>query len=215
MEKSAGGNVPLPIDEEPVGKESIWKAKRTALFDKLYESREGMNAYRDNLLIEKQKLRDEIDLLEGDNRSMVKEIKEIEIQILEKSGILKKLVAAAGQTRKKLIKPMTDESSLTYELRFLESEKASLIDKYDTMSAELSEHINTLGNTILSIDFMKGEIETLREKILMVEKEVPQYFVELDLLEEKITWTSNALTELYKAMKNIEKKTKLLYYTKR
>ncbi|MBF0465236.1 MAG: hypothetical protein HQK94_09165 [Nitrospirae bacterium] len=214
MESEAGSKVPLSIMEEPLGIGSNLEDKNTFLFDKVLKSRENTNAYRDSLLLEKKKLREETELLESENYSLAKGIKELEIQLLEKNNILKKVTADAQRMRKTLTMPMIEENSLMSELKFLESEKTKLVDKYGNLSEELSEHITMLGNTILNIDFIKGEIETLREKAHMVERSVPQKFVELDYLEEKIIWTEKALTELYKSMKNVENKTKLFYYMK-
>jgi hypothetical protein len=100
------------------------------------------------------------------------------------------------------------------EIDLLETEKGRIISTYNTMSLECGDNISSLGNTILKVDFIKGEIDTLKNKIRATEKEAGEEFRELDSLEEKFSWASKVFTELHDSMKGLEKGLKIKYYTK-
>ncbi|MBF0457178.1 MAG: hypothetical protein HQK99_04705 [Nitrospirae bacterium] len=190
-------------------------AERNSMIEeRIEENEEGLMVRRDRLLAEKKVLDSEIEALEVEKNKMERQIKELEIQLLDKNKKIKKLSGTAADLRRSLLKPIADESGLMAEIDFLEEERAGLVAIYNRISEDLGAHISTLGNTILGIDFTKGEIAALKNKVTMIEYEVPQKFDELDYLIEKIEWTSKALTNLFGAMKTVEKTTKLSYYKK-
>ncbi|MCG6552095.1 MAG: hypothetical protein L7F77_07190 [Candidatus Magnetominusculus sp. LBB02] len=174
----------------------------------------SLRARRDSLLAQKNALDSGIDALTTDNYKVERQTKELEIQLIDKTKKLRKLSEKAADLKRALLKPIADESGLLAEVDFLQEEKAVLVAAYNKISEELGGHISNLGNTILGIDFTKGEIAALKNKVTMIEYEVPQKFDELDYLIEKIEWTSKALTNLFGAMKAVEKTTKLSYYKK-
>lgn len=184
------------------------------MIERMQDNKEELRVRRDRLLAEKRGLESEIETLEVDNNKLERQLKELELQLYDKNKKIKKLAETVSDQRRALLKPIADESGLLAEIDFLEQEKAVLVDAYNRQSEELGSHISNLGHTILGIDFTKGEIAALKNKVMMIEYEVPQKFDELDYLIEKIEWTSKALVNLFGAMKTVEKTTKLSYYKK-
>jgi chromosome segregation ATPase len=182
--------------------------------DGMAKSSEDLKNYREVLLVEKEALRKDIDDLENSNYEFRKQIKEMEIQLLQKNKAIRELSSSLHEIKKSLVRFVTEESNLTSEIDLLETEKGRIIATYNEISHECGDNISNLGNTILKIDFIKGEIEALRSKIGMTEKEAGEDLRELDSLEEKFSWASKAFTGLYDSIKDIEKRAKIKYYTK-
>jgi chromosome segregation ATPase len=176
---------------------------------------EDLARYRDGLIAENAALDDDIARIEEDNHALAKEAKELEIRLLEKAGVKNKTMRAAGRIKKTVAANLAEENSLASEVRFLESEKSRLADEYDKLVSELNDNITILGGLILEADFIRGETAALKDKVAMIEDEIPYKFDQLHQLEEKIAWTSVVLEKLYKAMKAAEKKTKMFYYGRR
>ncbi|MBF0516340.1 MAG: hypothetical protein HQK97_04350 [Nitrospirae bacterium] len=207
-------DMPSEAAPEEVGGMSSVEAQRSSMIERMQDNKEELRVRRDRLLAEKRGLESEIETLEVDNNKLERQLKELELQLYDKNKKIKKLAETVSDQRRALLKPIADESGLLAEIDFLEQEKAVLVDAYNRQSEELGSHISNLGHTILGIDFTKGEIAALKNKVMMIEYEVPQKFDELDYLIEKIEWTSKALVNLFGAMKTVEKTTKLSYYKK-
>ncbi|MBF0558779.1 MAG: hypothetical protein HQL08_08365 [Nitrospirae bacterium] len=175
---------------------------------------EDLKNYREALRGEKEALRTDINDIETSNYEVLKQIKEMELQLLEKNRASRGLSSTLLDVKKSLVRFVTEESSLNSEIDLLETEKGRIITTYDEMSHECGDNISNLGATILKIDFIKGELEALTSKIRMTEEKAGEEFRELDSLEEKLSWASKAFTELYNSMKGIEKGLKIKYYTK-
>jgi len=182
--------------------------------DKMAKSTEDLKNYREALIAEREALRADVNDLENSNYEVLKQIKGMEIQLLEKNRASRQLSSTLQEVKKSLVRFVTEESSLTTEIDLLETEKGRIIATYNEMSHECGDNISTLGATILKVDFIKGEIESLKSKIRMTEEKAEEEFRELDSLEEKFSWASKAFTELYNSMKGIEKGLKIKYYTK-
>ncbi len=175
---------------------------------------EDLNNYMEVLIAEKEALRSDINYLDNSNYETLKQIKQMEIQLLEKNRASRELSSTLLDVKKSLVRFVTEESSLTTEIDLLETEKGRMIASYNEMSHECGDNISSLGASILKVDFIKGELESLKSKIRMTEEKAGEEFRELDSLEEKFSWASKAFTELYNSMKGIEKGLKIKYYTK-
>lgn len=182
--------------------------------DGIAKSVEDLRNYRENLLSEKEFLQKDIDALEESNFEVLRQIKEMDLQLLQKNKLAKDLSSSLQEVKKSLIRCVTEESNLLSEIDLLETEKGRIIATYNRISLECGDNISSLGNSILKIDFIKGEIDALRSKIAMTEQEAGEEFVELDALEEKFSWASKVFTELYDSMKGLETGLKIKYYTK-
>lgn len=178
------------------------------------KSAEDLKDYRDALVAEKEALRLESKGMEDSNFELQKQLKEMDLELLQKNRSVKELSSTLHEVKKSLVRFVTEESNLMSEIDLLETEKGRIISTYNTMSLECGDNISSLGNTILKIDFIKGEIDTLKNKIGMTEKEAGEEFRELDSLEEKFSWASKVFTELHASMKGLEKGLKIKYYTK-
>lgn len=178
------------------------------------KSETELKSYLEDLLLEKVSLRKDIDDLEENNFEILKQIKEMDFQLLQKNKTAKDFSATLHEVKKNLIRWVTEESNLMSEIDLLETEKGRIIATYNRMSHECGDNISNLGNTIMKIDFMKGEIDSLKSKIAITEQEAGEEFRELNSLEEKFSWASKVFTELYDSMKGLEKGLKIKYYTK-
>src|SRR5208282_2622319 len=172
---------------------------------------EELKNYREVLIAEQEALRTDINNLDNSNYETLKQIKQMEIQLLEKNRASRELSSTLLDVKKSLVRFVTEESSLTTEIDLLETEKGRMIATYNEMSHECGDNISSLGASILKIDFIKGELESLKSKIRMTEEKAGEEFRELDSLEEKFSWASKAFTELYSSMKGIEKGLKIKY----
>ncbi len=194
--------------------ETEWVKNKKSIMQKLTGNRESVNILRENLIAEKKKLTEEEERLEHDNYTLLSQVKELELKHHGKSSTRKKLNTQLQALKKKLVKPLTEENSYWSEVRFLESEKTRLYDLQDDASEKLNRNMAALSGTIMEIEFMKGEITTLMNKIGMIESELPEVFGEVENLDEKIALASRSLNELFTRMKNVEKDVKILYYEK-
>lgn len=178
------------------------------------KSLEDLKNYREALIAERESLGTDISNLENINYEILKQLKELEIKMLEKNRASRELSATLHEVKRNLVRFVTEESSLATEIDLIETEKGRMIAAYNEMSRECSDNISNLGSTILKIDFIKGELESLTSKIRMTEEKAGEEFRELDSLEDKFSWASKAFAELYDSMKGIEKGLKIKYYTK-
>jgi chromosome segregation ATPase len=194
--------------------ETIWVKNKKAILRKLAENKDSLRNYREKLLAEKKELAEETERLEQENYSLLGQVKDLEMQHLEKSSTMQKLNSQLHASKKKLVKPLTEESGYLSEIKFLESEKEKHFEIHDETAETLNNNMAALSNTIMEIEFIKGEIGILMNKISMIEDEIPEIFGEIDDLDEKITWASKTLTDLYNRMKTVEKDAKILYYEK-
>jgi chromosome segregation ATPase len=180
----------------------------------MVKSAEELANYKEALLAEKDSLYKDIAGTENSNFEILRQIKELELQLLQKNKTARELTSSLHEVKKSLVRFVTEESNLTSEMDMLETERGRIIASYNMMSHECGDNISDLGNNILKIDFIKGEIEALKAKIGMTEKEAGEEFTELDSIEKKFSWASKAFTELFDEMKGIEKGIKIKYYTK-
>lgn len=173
-----------------------------------------IEAYKEALLAERSALKNDIARLESANYEIERQIKELEIELLERNKVTKDLSSRLHDLKKRLITFTTEESNLNTEISLLETEKGKIITEYNKLSQECGDNLANLTNTILKIDFIKGEIESIKAKIKLTEKSASEEFSELDALQEKLSWAADAFNQLYDSMKGIEKGLKLKFYEK-
>jgi len=195
--------------------EEQWIRNKKAILKRLEENNDSLMSYRDTLTAEKKALVQEVEELENEKYSLTYDFKELEIQHLKKNSMVQKLTVQLQKAKKKLLRPLTEQNNYLSEMMFLKSEKARLNTLYDHMTDMLNSNMANLGNIILEIDFMKGEIETLRNKIAMIEDEIPANIAEMDELDEKINQALKSLNNLYTRMQEVEKDAKIFYYDRK
>ncbi len=204
---------PSQIDDLEVNEE-FWVKNKREILKRLDKNKSLLKRYRVNVLAEKKQLEGEVEKLEQNNYSLLGRLKELEIRHLEKDNTTQKLYTQLHASKKKLIRPLTEESGYWSAIKFLESEKSEFFKRYEEATDTLYNNMAGLGSTILEIDFIKGEIGTLLNKIEMIEDKIPEMFDEIDGLDEKIKWAAKSLNKLYERIKKMEKNVKAFYYKK-
>ena len=192
--------------------EESWIKNKKAITKGLANNSTALSDLRKKLFSEKRALDNEVESLEQANFTVLRNAQDLEMQHLEKENVLKELNLQLGNAKKELLKPLTEESGYLSEIKFLNSEKERLLDAQDRTAETLNNNMAYLGNTIMEIEFVKGEIDTIMEKVSMMEKGLPDLFGEVGELDEKIMWASKALRDLHDRMKEVEKDAKKSYY---
>lgn len=194
--------------------ETSWVRNRKAIIETLAENSYSLDNLRERLLAEKKGLEEEAEGIEQENLSLRAKVKGLEKRHLEKNNRLHELRSQLHGSREKLVRPLSEKSGYMSEIKFLESEKNRLLEINSSMAETLNNNMASLGGTIMEIEFIRGEIGTLINKVGMVEENIPELFSEMQELEEKINRASRALTDLYTKIKTVEKNAKILYYEK-
>ncbi len=192
--------------------EDAWVRNKKAILKGIDQNRDIVKNYSIRLLSDKLSLMESAESLENENYKLMGEVKDLEMQLLGKENEEKIMLHKLNDARKNIVKPIADENSYISEISFLESEQSDLIYHRDSTIENLNENMRDLSNTILDIEFIKGEIHTLVSKIDMIESDIPGIFSEIDELDEQISSTSKSLTDLYNRMKIVEKSAKTFYY---
>lgn len=192
--------------------EESWIKNKKAITKGLAHNSTALSDFRKKLFSETKALDNEVESLEQANFSVIRNAQDLEMQHLEKENLLQELNQQLHNSKEKLLKPLTEESGYLSEISFLNSDKESLLAAQDKTAEALNNNMNALGTTIMEIDFIKGEIHTLMDKVSMIEKGLPDLFGEVGELDEKIMWASKALRDLYDKMKKVEKDAKTSYY---
>jgi len=194
--------------------ETSWVKNRKAIIRMLSENKYSLGNFREKLLAEKQDIEKEVAGIEQESFPLRGKVRDLETRHLEKNNTLQKLKSQLRDSRGKLVKPLTEKNGHLSELKFLESEKARVLELNDSEAEALNNNMATLASTIMEIEFIRGEIGTLIDKAGMVEENIPELVSEVQDLDEKISRASKALTDLYNNIKTVEKNAKILYYEK-
>ncbi|MBF0592156.1 MAG: hypothetical protein HQL02_08715 [Nitrospirae bacterium] len=156
----------------------------------------------------------QVEQLQDKNDLLTRDAKVLDLQLLEKRMELKKLLRHANEVRGRQLRPMIDENSLVFDTDFLQEEVSRLGEVYDSVSEQLNEEIFVLGNIIMDIEFMKGEMNICQEKIKSVEGDIPKKNINLAGLQDKIIQTHRGMKELLNRMREINKNVKVEFYKK-
>ncbi|MCI4624856.1 MAG: hypothetical protein L3V56_02740 [Candidatus Magnetoovum sp. WYHC-5] len=100
------------------------------------------------------------------------------------------------------------------EVQFLEQERDSLIKLYKQASDALVDYLTEIGNSIIDMDFIKGEIAALTDKLKSIEDKLPTKLNDLEYIEDKIKWSKKAIKELSKRIQDVKISSKEFYYKK-
>lgn len=195
--------------------EEEWMEKKTALLERLSKDKGALKNDRENLARERGRLISEVERLEEENHLMAKSVKEFELQLSKRRRISQSLYKRSDDIRMELVEFLAREHNLLSEIELFESEKSRLSDTYSEVSERLRTNISALENTVNDIDFMKGEVRALMEKMEMLEGKVPMKFKDMDNLDEKINGSIKALRGLYSRMQRAKRDVKISYYKKK
>lgn len=114
--------------------------------------------------------------------------------------------------KRKNLPPLSEENRLASEIKFLESEKVKLMEKYNVLSDKLNKEINDIGASLIELDFTKGEIETYKDKTEESEQKITIKYRDLEFLHERLKWTNDALQGLHSGIRTVERNFKIKYY---
>lgn len=158
---------------------------------------------------------DEIGRLKQENSLLAERHKNLSSQLSEKKKEAEKLNKSSFELKETLLRCVSEENNLQHEIEFLETEKTKLANTHDEASKSLDSNMAVLEDMIKDIEFMKGELGTLKVKLDMLEQEIPEKFRDADNLDRKITGAFfTAIEDLSNRMNAVEKKIKILYYKK-
>ncbi len=197
-----------------VGEEE-WTEKKEALLRGISEGRSALKIDRESLVREKEKVVSDVERLEDENHLMARSLRDFHLQLSEKRRKSQMLLNRSDALKKKLVGLLTRERSLQNEIQFYELEKTKLFDTHLQVSERLRTNISALDTIVKDIDFMKGEMATLINKMGMLEREVPVKISDVHNLDEQITGAIKVLKDLYTRMQGVETKVKTNYYKKK
>jgi chromosome segregation ATPase len=192
--------------------EEEWTEKKEVLLRGTSEGRSALKIDRESLTREKKKVVSDVERLEDENHLMARSIRDFQLQLSEKRRKSHKLLNRSDALKKKLARLLAQERSLQNEIQFYELEKAKLYDTHIQVSERLRSNISALDTIVKDIDFMKGEMGTLINRMGMLEREVPVKVSDVDNLDEKITGAMKVLKDLYSRMQGVERNVKTNYY---
>ena len=170
---------------------------------------------KSDLSPERKKLVLKVEGPERENRALAEQLKSLEFRLFEKKKEANILAEKTKGVRETLMRFISEENNLSYQGKFLESEKEKLVGTYDGVSERYDTNMCVLEGMIKDTGFMKGEIGALIMKVGMLEGEIPVKFRDADNLDKKIKGTFiRALNDLQQRVNAVERKAKVLYYKK-
>ncbi|MBF0102181.1 MAG: hypothetical protein HQK77_14860 [Desulfobacterales bacterium] len=168
-----------------------------------------------NQFAERDTLLSEIDHFAQERQALLKQIQELNLALTQKKRESQNQTEQVEHLKRMIMAYVSEENNIQFERQFLESEKKGLEKSYGEILKRLEVNRLILEDTISDIHFLKSEIGTLKEKMILLEQEIPARFQEADNLGQKVTGTLvNSINDLYNKISVVEKKIKVLYYKK-
>jgi chromosome segregation ATPase len=166
-------------------------------------------------LNKKEKRTKEIERTTAANTLLTQKIETLEATITQKKLNKQNLIQQLNQCKLETAEPASESKDLEYNIQFLKTEKTRLTKEYQLLKSNLDKNLQTIDSMLKDLGFIKGEIATLIDQVTILEEELPVRIRDADNLDDKITRsTANAITSLYKDMKEIENRAKMSYYKK-
>jgi len=191
--------------------EAEWIKKKNAILKKR-SSKQYYPMDMETLKSKKSQLLEEISKLEEKNSALKKVIKDTQIILPEKKQQNIEVLKKINTKKSKLNKYLAAERNIVNEISFYENEHNSL----DSSLKDLTNHLNsTIGNiddTLMNIDFVKGEIKAMISKMNILERNIPDEYVHMDQLDSLFQQTVQSLNDLYQRAHHAEKSVKKTYY---
>jgi chromosome segregation ATPase len=166
-------------------------------------------------LNKKEKLTNEIERTTAANTLLEQKIAALETAITQKKSNKQNLIQKLDQCRLESAEPVSERKDIENNIQFLKTEKSRLTHEYQSIKSSLDKNLHAIDTMLKDLGFIKGEIATLIDQVSILEEELPVRIRDADNLDDKITRsTANAITSLYKDMKEIENRAKMSYYKK-
>lgn len=193
--------------------ESALENKKTTLIASLSDDNKNLlKLGKDEMVREREKLHSEIEALENKNHLASRKLNDLKFGITEKKREKQRAEQAAEGQNRELLKLLTEESSLTNEIEFYNSEKDESSALLEKITAKMELSIRAVEKSVRDIGFIKGETGALIERIGRLENDIPERSSHVEGLDDSIYGAIKALRELYTRMHSMEKSAKAHYY---
>lgn len=193
--------------------ENMLGNKKTTLIASLSDDNKNLlKLGRDEMQQEKAKLHSAIEALENKNHLSSRRLNDIKFGITEKRREKQRTEQTSEGQNRELLKLLTEESSLTNEIEFYNSEKEEISELLDKITAKMELSIRAVEKSVKDIGFIKGETGALIERIGVLESDIPEKSAHVEGIDDSIYGAMKALRELYTRMHSMEKSAKAHYY---
>ncbi|MBF0204707.1 MAG: hypothetical protein HQK67_10440 [Desulfamplus sp.] len=192
--------------------ESTLENQKKVLFSMFSNNKNLLKLTRDEMLLERAKLKSKIETLENKNHLSSKKLNDLKFGIAEKKKEKQRAEQEADRQNKEMIRLLTEESSLTNEIEFYNSEKKEISDSLEKITTKMESSINAVEKSVRDIGFIKGETGALIDRISRLENDIPEESAHIEGLDDSIYGAIKALKGLYSRMHGMEKSAKAHYY---
>lgn len=186
--------------------------KRQPLFSRFSKKKNVLAVDKNEMLMERERLRTDIEGLENKNHLSSKKLNDLKFRITEKKNEKEKVEEETEEQNKELTRLLTQESSMANEIEFYNSEKDEVSDVFEKISHNMDSRVHDMKKSIKDIGFIKGETGSLIEKISTMEKDIPEKNTNIEAIDDSIFGAVKSLKQLYSRMQKIEKQAKVHYY---
>jgi len=188
--------------------ETQWLKKRKAILEK----QSSNNADMETLHQQKAKLMNDISILEEKNHALKQLIKEQQVLLPEKKRDNVETLKKVETHKNQLSKYLSTERNLISEIAFYENEQQQLDNMLKDLTQKLNTSIGAIDDTLMNIDFVKGEIKAMLNKMTLLETNIPKEYEHMDQLDGLFQQTILSLNDLYNRAHHAENNVKKTYY---
>ncbi|MBF0228375.1 MAG: hypothetical protein HQK63_02090 [Desulfamplus sp.] len=193
--------------------ENELESKKTTLIANLSDdNRNFLKLSKDELLRERDKLHSAIETLENKNHLSSRKLNDLNFGITEKQREKQRAEQTSEGENRTLLRLLTEESSLTNEIEFYNSEKQEISELLENITAKMELSIRAVEKSVKDIGFIRGETGALIERVGRLESDIPEKSSNIEGLDDSIYGAIKALKELYTRMHSMEKSAKAHYY---
>ncbi|KPA14584.1 magnetosomen protein Mad24-1 [Candidatus Magnetomorum sp. HK-1] len=191
--------------------EAEWIKKKNALLKKR-SSKSGIPMDMETLQSKKMQLIEEIAQLEEKNHGLKKVIKDTQFILPEKKRQNIEVLKKINTQKSQLNKYLATERNVVNEISFYENEQNQLDNSLKDLTNRLNSTIGSVDDTLMNIDFVKGEIKAMLAKMNLLERNIPDEYAHMDHLDDLFQQTIQSLNDLYDRAHRAEKSVKKTYY---
>jgi len=189
--------------------------QRDELLKKISNDKRSVKGENETVFEANSRLVNEIDKLEEENHNLRKEIKDLELKFIEKQKQAAAVNDELENEKGNLANIRAQERAIINELEFYDSEKQRLNTEFLKISNTLDSRLSSLNSLVSKIEFIKGEINTLIEKMSLLENDVPEKYYDVDNIDILFSQTIKDLQQLHVRTLNMEKKLKIDFYKRK
>jgi len=198
----------IPLSQGPENEPE----KKQPLFSRFFKKKNVLAVDKNEMLLERERLRTDIEGLENKNHLSSKKLNDLKFRITEKKNEKEKVERETEEQNKELVRLLTQESSMANEIEFYNSEKDEISDIFEKISHNMDSRVHDMEKSIKDIGFIKGETGSLIEKMSTMEKDIPEKNTNIEAIDDSIFGAVKSLKQLYSRMQKIEKQAKVHYY---